>query len=440
MSGRGPSGGRERSNGAVVRDHLRTELVRFVRALRDAGAAVPANAATIGARALLEVGLEDRGRVRTALRASLLTDREDFETFDRLFGAFWGRLTTGFDTHGWASDADAPPGETGSLDVPGDASEPGEAPGIDGTADDAGNSSVESFAARGTGTDTGEEAATALYSPSGRAGAVGSGFPVGSGGLGPAFRDLTRSLAGLRGRRFGPGGETPDVRRALRSSVSTGGTLLSVPRRERRPTAVRALLLIDVSRSVLDTVDRGFLVDVLRMASREWRDVRVFFFDEDLREVTEAVDAPSASAALAALEATEAEWGGGTRIGRSLATLRRTAPEAVDRRTVVFVLSDGLEMGEIDVLERELSWLARTGERVFWLNPLAVDERYEPTARGMAAALPYLDALFAFGGPEDVAELAGQLRRQGPGGRIGYEFDSRRLGHSQTTTTTDNHA
>jgi uncharacterized protein with von Willebrand factor type A (vWA) domain len=30
-------------------------------------------------------------------------------------------------------------------------------------------------------------------------------------------------------------------------------------------------------------------------------------------------------------------------------------------------------------------------KKVVWLNPLLGDERYEPTARGMAAALPYID-------------------------------------------------
>jgi hypothetical protein len=264
---------------------------------------------------------------------------------------------------------------------------------------------------------------------------VEAGLLPGGADLGPAFEALTGSLAGLRGRRFGPGTDHADVRRALRSSVSTGGTLLSVPRREYRRTAVRALVLVDVSRSVLDVVDRRFLVEFLRLARSEWRDARVFFFDEDLREVSESLDAPTPAAATRALSAAEEAWGGGTRIGGSLASLHDRSPEAVDRRTVVFLVSDGLEMGDVGTLERELSWLSRRGKRVFWLNPLAAGEAYEPTARGMAAALPYLDGLFAFAGPEDVAELARQLRRQGPGGRIGYEFDPRRT-HRQTTDGT----
>jgi len=419
-----------------IGDHVREELVRFVRALRRAGASVPANAAPTAARSLAEVGLGDRDRARTALRASLLTDREDFETFDRLFEEFWRRLAAGLDDERARAEGDDLDGGLATLGAGADAAASPDAPDGDAPDDGEGSRSVgESFAAGpapGDGNGDGEEVTTALYSPSGSASAV-DGRPVaGSEELAPAFRDLSRSLAGLQGRRFGPGTDHADVRRALRTSVGTGGTVLSVPRRERRRTAVRALLLVDVSRSVLDVVDRGFLVDFLRLARGEWRDARVFLFDEELREVSEPLDAPTATAAVRALEAAEAAWGGGTRIGGSLASLHDRAPEAVDRRTVVFLVSDGLEMGDVGTLESELSWLAGRAKRLFWLNPLAAGEAYEPTARGMAAALPYLDGLFAFAGPADVADLAGQLRRQGPGGRVGYEFDARTT-HRQTT-------
>jgi hypothetical protein len=44
----------------------------------------------------------------------------------------------------------------------------------------------------------------------------------------------------------------------------------------------------------------------------------------------------------------------------------------------------------------------------------------------MAAALPFVDGLFAFAEPADLAELARQLRRHGTTGRLGYEYDPRR--------------
>jgi hypothetical protein len=44
----------------------------------------------------------------------------------------------------------------------------------------------------------------------------------------------------------------------------------------------------------------------------------------------------------------------------------------------------------------------------------------------MASALPFLDGLFAFAAPADLAEVGRQLARNGLGGRIGYEYDPRR--------------
>ncbi|WP_254524409.1 VWA domain-containing protein [Natrinema caseinilyticum] len=422
-----------------VHDHVRAELVLFVRELRRSGSTVPANAGTTAAEAIAEIGLDDRGRVRTALRVSLLTDSGDFETFDRLFETFWRRLTTGLESDRPTSPVDDGPdvpleslgksaADENGADAPADLADADRGPA---------RSLAESFATAvpDAAENDGIGASTALYSPSGSAETIDGRPGSDASDFATPFRDVTRALASLRGRQFRSGTDHADVRRALRASVSTGGTVLSVPKRERRRTAVRAVLLVDVSRSVLDTIDRGFLIEFLRRACRDWRDARVFFFDEDLREVTETVDARSATTAFEALEAAETAWGGGTRIGRSFERLRETAPDAVERRTVVFVVSDGLERGDVDVLERELSWIDRRAERVLWLNPLATAPSYEPTARGMAAAVPYLDGLFAFAGPSDVVELARQLRLRDAGGRIGYEFDARSNRQTSTQTT-----
>ncbi|EMA47341.1 VWA domain-containing protein [Halococcus saccharolyticus] len=425
----------------AARDHVRDELVRFVRALRRAGADVPANAATTAARALVVVGFDDRDRVRTALQACLVTDRADRTTFDDLFDEFWRRLTAGLDSGGPAERADdGPDGGFAPLDAS-PASENAEETEVSAEENDetedtgSGRERWDHGAVVGRGENAAdnEEATTASYSPSGRRTSV-SVPGIANAKLDETFRELTGALAELAGRRWGRGDDTPDVRRALRASVGTGGTVVDVPERERRRTAVQACLLVDVSRSVLDVLDRSFLIGFLRRATAEWRDVRVFFFDEDLREVTESFDARSSQAALDALDRGEAEWGGGTKIGESLAQLRTSSPEAVSRESAVFVLSDGLEMDDVDTLEREAAQLSRRAGAVFWLNPLAASREYEPTARGMAAALPYVDGLFAFAGPDDLAEIARQLDRRGQHGRIGYEYDPRRTESNQHST------
>jgi hypothetical protein len=43
----------------------------------------------------------------------------------------------------------------------------------------------------------------------------------------------------------------------------------------------------------------------------------------------------------------------------------------------------------------------------------------------MARSLPYVDGLFAFARPADLAEAARQLDRHGIGGPVGYRYDPR---------------
>lgn len=418
---------------AAARDHVVREVVRLARALRRDGAAVPADAAIPAARSLAEVGLDDRDRVRAALRATLVTDAGDRPAFEAAFPDFWDRLKSGIassaardGTDGLADD------ERGGTDADGEPVDlaPDATPdaGLDGAGRSTEAGSVRSR--RVAGTDAAEtvddNGRAGAYSAVGERSAVGDdatdGEPVGSA----TMRRFERALATLAGRRWvaGAGGQSVDARRALRESVSTGGVAVSVPTRERRRSAFRTCVLVDVSRSVLDSIDRRFLLSVLAALVADGRSTRAFFFDTEIRDVTEAF-AGSDGDPAAVLERAEVAWGGGTRIGGSVAALRRRWPDAVDRRTVTLVVSDGLEVGEIDELESSAAWLARRSRAVVWLNPLAASPAWEPTCRGMEAVEPYVDALFAFGGDADLDDAARQLSRRGPSGPVGYEHDFR---------------
>ena len=61
------------------------------------------------------------------------------------------------------------------------------------------------------------------------------------------------------------------------------------------------------------------------------------------------------------------------------------------RGAVVVILSDGWDRGDPEVLAAEMARLARVAHRVVWVNPLKASPGYAPLARGMAAALPYVD-------------------------------------------------
>jgi uncharacterized protein with von Willebrand factor type A (vWA) domain len=416
-----------------ARDRVREALVAFARSLRRAGAEVPANAAAEAARALVEAGFEEEP-ARAALRATLVSRRADLPEFERQFPAFWRAIQAGL-TGVEADDAPTQSPEDGLAPLGGSqpGGDPGEAADGDGDDDAVGTAerTVRGDAAPEDDRDEDDRPVTAaVYSRTGSPEPVSVPATVlREDGLAGPMRELTRAIADLPGRRWvGDGDRRVDVRRALRESFGTGGAVASVPRRDRKRTAVRATLLVDVSQSVLDTVDRGFLLGTLHRAVAAWRDVRVFFFDEGLREVTDAFDGATAAGAVRELERAETEWGGGTRIGDALGSLRTGYPDAVDRETVTIVVSDGLETGDVDDLAANAAWLARQSATVLWGNPLAGSPEYEPTARGMAAALPYVDGLFAFAGPDDLAEMARQLRLRGAGGSIGYEHDPRQRG------------
>ena len=78
----------------------------------------------------------------------------------------------------------------------------------------------------------------------------------------------------------------------------------------------------------------------------------------------------------------------------------------------VVVLSDGWDRGDPDDLAEQMQRLARVANRVIWVNPLKVSPGYAPLARGMAAALPYVDE-FVEGHSLDALEHLVAVLNQG---------------------------
>ena len=86
------------------------------------------------------------------------------------------------------------------------------------------------------------------------------------------------------------------------------------------------------------------------------------------------------------------DWSGGTWIGDCLTDfVEHYLDEVVSSRSAVIILSDGLDRGDPAPLADALRAIRARAKKLIWLNPLAGDPRYRPTARGMEAALPYLD-------------------------------------------------
>ena len=61
------------------------------------------------------------------------------------------------------------------------------------------------------------------------------------------------------------------------------------------------------------------------------------------------------------------------------------------RGAIVVILSDGWDRGDPELLALEMERLSRVAHKIVWVNPLKATDGYAPLARGMAAALPFID-------------------------------------------------
>ena len=78
-------------------------------------------------------------------------------------------------------------------------------------------------------------------------------------------------------------------------------------------------------------------------------------------------------------------------------------------RTLVLLISDGLDTGESELLDRELAWLTHRCRRLLWLNPLLRFEGYAPLARGAAVLHRHAHGMLAVHNLARLQDLAASL-------------------------------
>jgi hypothetical protein len=223
---------------------------------------------------------------------------------------------------------------------------------------------------------------------------------------------LRLQLPEIRSRRLRAGerGSRLHWARVAEASARQGGDCLRLPRQQPRWQSLPVLLLVDVSGS-MERYARlllAFLHGALR--SRQRRDV--FAFGTHLTDLAPAFRLRDADAMLAAAASAIEDFAGGTRLGESLAELRqRHARRFVGRRTLVLLISDGLDTGEPAVLDAELRWLKRHSRRLLWLNPLLRFDGYAPAARAATVLHRHADHMVAVHNLEHLSQLANSLEQ-----------------------------
>lgn len=355
---------------------LVTHLAGFAGALRARGIRVVLSDEVDAAAALMLVDLFDADEVRSALRAALRIRRRDWDAFDELFRRWWvDRESAG---------RQVAPRTLPATDRTAGRRTPTAA---DWRKEESGAPDASGGAADGT---------MVGYSPE----ALLRGKPFdrcSERDLAAMERLLARlslRLATRRSRRLVPVRTrgAVDLRRSFRRAVGTGGELLSLARRARAVEEPRLVLLCDTSGS-MDPYARFLLAFILSLG-RAARRAEVFAFNTSLTRLTPWLVPGRLGPTLDRLAAGVPDWSGGTRIGESLADfVARYKDGLLGGDTIVVVLSDGLDRGDPALLAGAMRAIRARVRKVIWLNPLLGDPRYRPLARGMEAALPFVDHL-----------------------------------------------
>lgn len=229
-------------------------------------------------------------------------------------------------------------------------------------------------------------------------------------------RDIRLPLPSYRSRRtqLRPSGASVHWPASLKAAARTGGELASLRWRRRRKLPMPWLALVDVSGS-MERYAR-LLLAFLHQASSPQRYPQlrrhVYSVGSSLRDLNSAFALSDPDAMLLRASSDIDDFGGGTRLGECLAQLRRQAGRhLVGRRTLVLLISDGLDTGEPQQLEQELQWIRRHSARLVWLNPLLRFEGYAPLAQGAGVLHRHSDAMLAVHNLESLQQLAIHLAR-----------------------------
>ena len=369
----------------LARDPV-ASAVAFVRMLRQAGLVVPVDSSVRYVEALDVVDAAEPDDVYWAGRTTLVRRHEDIATHDLVFRAFFGHHEL---------RAVAPPRPDPVVLVHDDPD----------AGDDAGpEARGEQLQVRFSRAETLRRADFATMDDDERAEAWAL---IDRMRLVGATRPSRRSLPsrGVRGR--------PDLRRTVRHALRAGGEPIRWAHAEPGTRFRRVVLLLDVSGS-MEAYARALLRFAHAAVAARSR-VEAFAVGTRLTRMTRELSRRDPDTALSLAAAAIEDFSGGTRLGEGLRRFNdEWGQRGMARGAVVVILSDGWDRGDPAELAEQMARLDRFAHRIVWVNPLKASPGYAPLARGMAAALPYVDSFVEGHSVDALDRLASVIAGEAP--------------------------
>lgn len=195
-----------------------------------------------------------------------------------------------------------------------------------------------------------------------------------------------------------------DIKKSARAAFPLGGELVHIKRSKRRTRLPDVVILADISAS-MSTYARLLAHFIAALNARASCHVAAFLFGTELTPIRRR-KSRDLDAAVASIAAATNDWEGGTRIGASLAAFNRQwSRRVLSSGAVVLLATDGLECGDLTVLEKEAERLKKSCRRLLWLNPLLRYDAYQALAGGARILARHADETRSIHNIKSMTEL-----------------------------------
>ena len=221
---------------------------------------------------------------------------------------------------------------------------------------------------------------------------------------------MIQRIANKRTRRFTQSHrkDQVDLQQSLRKNILQYGEMLHLMQKTKKKNQLKVVLICDVSRS-MELYSRFFL-QFMYAFQISFSRIQSFVFSTQLYRISSELNHSNINDSLEKIMTKVKHWSGGTRISESLENFVDSyAQKYVDRKTLVFILSDGWDHGTADTMAESMQSLQRKSMKLIWLNPLAGNPNWKPETACLLAAKPFIDEFLPFNNINDLKHLLSKI-------------------------------
>ena len=200
-------------------------------------------------------------------------------------------------------------------------------------------------------------------------------------------------------------GNKVNMRKTMMRSMRGGADSIKLVRSRNRRQSMPVVILCDISGSMSEysrvVLHFSHVMGLAR--SSVWS----FVFGTRLTNISRYLKIRDVDCALNMVSESVEDWYGGTRIAECMAEFNRTWIRRLPlHKSIVLLVTDGLDRSESGSLEFQISLLHRSCRQLLWLNPLLRYGKFEPKVNSIRTILRNVDAFLPVHNLESLNDLA----------------------------------